>query len=414
MSTITVQGVKNAGDLTQYLFHGHNSKDSRAAAFALSMSGPFASVESFVAKAKEIARVNGRSNQLYSYVLAFHPDEFDVEAQRDLETVRDIACELAERMHDADYMVVVHDDADGGHVHAHIAVMNEDRSTGRALRDYTSWRHGLHQLNDRVMSEFGLNVLPDPSRQLGSWSARRNDFTPGGIEQQLGDKIVKALNDPRSVDFDSYKQVLADDGVTLAKTVRDGLTYKMREKSSNKLRRRKASRLCPDFVWDRVVKQFEINKKREDPFTEIRAKETARRDRKLDALMAESSANWQYFLDHGTAKPEPPKPAQTTHDDVAVDEGVYEPKKTVKTRSKHSERSRSESRASSEPSAVKSSTTPRNDVPLAVRRDPLDSVSIEDLERELKRRKRLADLDRRIRETEASVPRNEDDFEYGF
>lgn len=266
MSTISVQGVKNAGDLTQYLFHGHNSKNSRAAAFALSMSGRFASVESFVAKAKEIARVNGRSNQLYSYVLAFHPDEFDVKSQRDLETVRDIACELAERMHDADYMVVVHDDADGGHVHAHIAVMNEDRSTGRALRDYTSWRHGLHQLNDRVMGKFGLNVLPDPTRRLDGWKVRRNDFTPGSIEQQLGDKIVKALNDPRSVDFDSYKQVLADDGVTLAKTVRDGLTYKMREKTSNKLRRRKASRLCPDFVWDRVVKQFENNKKREDPF----------------------------------------------------------------------------------------------------------------------------------------------------
>ncbi len=262
MAVVSVQGVTNAGGLIRYLFHGHGQEDtSRAVAFALSMPGEDEpSVEAFVAKAKRLALLNGRKNQLYSYVQSFSKAEFSVTSMRDLETVRDIACLLAESMHSADYMVVVHDDAAGGNAHAHIAVINSDNETGKALDRYTSWAHGLHQLNDEVVADCGLTPLPDPSRKLGAWVERRKDFAKDSVERALGDAVDAVLHDPACRDMDTYKTMLAERGVTVAETARDGLTYKMREASTGKLRRRKASRLSPDFVKDNVLLQLEANK----------------------------------------------------------------------------------------------------------------------------------------------------------
>lgn len=262
MAVVSVQGVTNAGGLIRYLFHGHGQVDtSRAAAFALSMPGEDEpSVEAFVAKARRLALLNGRKNQLYSYVQSFSKDEFSVTSLRDLETVRDIACLLAESMHSADYMVVVHDDAAGGNAHAHIAVINSDNETGKALDRYTSWAHGLHQLNDEVVADCGLTPLPDPSRKLGAWVERRKDFAKDGVERALGDAVDSVLHDPACRDMDTYKMMLAERGVTVAETARDGLTYKMREASTGKLRRRRATRLSPDFVKDNVLQQLEANK----------------------------------------------------------------------------------------------------------------------------------------------------------
>lgn len=262
MAVVSVQGITNAGGLVRYLFHGRGQEDtSRAAAFALSMPGEDEpSVAAFVAKARRLALLNGRKNQMYSYVQSFSKDEFSVASLRDLETVRDIACLLAESMHNADYMVVVHDDAAGGNAHAHIAVINSDNETGKALDRYTSWAHGLHQLNDEVVADCGLMPLPDPSRKLGAWVERRKDFAKDGVERALGDAVDAVLHDPACRDMDTYKTLLAERGVTVAETARDGLTYKMREASTGKLRRRRATRLSPDFVKDNVLRQLEANK----------------------------------------------------------------------------------------------------------------------------------------------------------
>lgn len=265
MSTINVQPSKDAAASVAYVLYGNDKAfrerlrsrgQTRAAAIALSMQNGSASPAEFVARAQRLAKAMGRKNELYSYVLAFHPGEFDVTNLADMERVRDIAAKLASRMHSADHLVVVHSDSAGGHGHAHILVINHDNFTGRALQRFTSWKRGLHQLNDELMREEGLRVLPDPTQPKPGWEQRREAFALGGFEQILGDAVFDALHDPRAVDQAAFEAVLGEQGVTLAVTNRDGWSFKMRRTDNGKIGRKKASALTPDFTADAVTEIF--------------------------------------------------------------------------------------------------------------------------------------------------------------
>ncbi len=262
MSTINVQPSKDAAASVAYVLYGNNKAfrerlrsrgQTRAAALALSMANGSTSPAEFVARAQRLAKATGRTNELYSYVLAFHPDEFDVTNIADMERIKAIAAKLAGRMHSADHLVVVHSDSAGGHGHAHILVMNHDNLTGKALQRFTSWKRGLHQLNDELMAEEGLWVLPDPAQPKPGWEQRREAFAAGGFEQTLGDAVFDALHDPRTVDQIAFEAVLAEQGVTLAVTNRDGWSFKMRRIDNSKVGRKKASALAPDFTANAVA-----------------------------------------------------------------------------------------------------------------------------------------------------------------
>ena len=262
MSTINVQPSKDAAASVAYVLYGNNKAfrerlrsrgQTRAAALALSMANGSTSPAEFVARAQRLAKATGRTNELYSYVLAFHPDEFVVTNIADMERIKAIAAKLAGRMHSADHLVVVHSDSAGGHGHAHILVMNHDNLTGKALQRFTSWKRGLHQLNDELMAEEGLWVLPDPAQPKPGWEQRREAFAAGGFEQTLGDAVFDALHDPRTVDQIAFEAVLAEQGVTLAVTNRDGWSFKMRRIDNSKVGRKKASALAPDFTANAVA-----------------------------------------------------------------------------------------------------------------------------------------------------------------
>ena len=265
MSTIIVQPSKDAAASVAYVLYGNDKKfrerlrsrgQTRAAALALSMANGSTSPAEFVARAQRIAKAAGRTNELYSYVLAFHPGEFDVTNPADMERIKVIAAKLAGRMHSADHLVVVHSDSAGGHGHAHILVMNNDNLTGKSLQRFTSWKRGLHQLNDELMREEGLRVLPDPAQPKPGWEQRREAFAAGGFEQTLGDAVLEALHDPRAVDQVAFEAVLGEHGVTLAVTNRDGWSFKMRRSDNGKIGRKKASALTPDFTADAVTEMF--------------------------------------------------------------------------------------------------------------------------------------------------------------
>lgn len=214
-----------------------------------------------------LAGVHGRKVELQSYVLAFAPDEFDVTVPDDLDRIRDIAIKLTERMHTADYLIVVHADSAGHHGHAHILVANHDNLTGKSLQRYTSWKHGLRQLNDDLMRDEGLRVLPDPQQPKPDWELRREAFKSEGFEQTLGDKVYTALSDPRSVDQQAYEQVLEEHGITLAVTHRDGWSYKMRRSDNGKPGRKKASALTPEFTAEGAASIFNIHQQNQQKGT---------------------------------------------------------------------------------------------------------------------------------------------------
>ena len=265
MSTINVQPSKDAAASVAYVLYGNDKQarerlrsrgQTRAAAIALSMQNGSTSPAQFVERAQRLAKAMGRTNELYSYVLAFHPGEFDVTDRDDMERIKEIAAKLAARMHSADYLVVVHSDSAGGHGHAHILVLNHDNLTGKSLQRFTSWKRGLHQLNDEHMREEGLRVLPDPTQSKPGWELRREVFAAGGFEQTLGDTVYEALHDSRTVDQASFEAVLGEQGVTLAVTNRDGWSFKMRRADNGRIGRKKASGLTPDFTAESVAEIF--------------------------------------------------------------------------------------------------------------------------------------------------------------
>ena len=265
MSTINVQPSKDAAASVAYVLYGNDNAlreqlrsrgQTRAAALALSMANGSTSPAEFVTRAQRLAKTMGRKNEAYSYVLAFHPNEFDVTSPNDMGRVRDVAVKLAERMHSADYLVVVHSDSASGHGHAHLLVTNHDNLTGKSLQRFTSWKRGLHQINDELMSEEGLRVLPNPAQPKPGWEQRREAFTAGGFEQTLGDAVFGALHDPRAVDQAKFEAVLGEQGVTLAVTKRDGWSFKMRRADNGRIGRKKASALTPDFTAVAVTEVF--------------------------------------------------------------------------------------------------------------------------------------------------------------
>lgn len=291
MSTVNVRPSTHAAGSVAYVLYGRGSLrrdellangQTRAASYALRMANGGSTPAEFVKRAERLAKAHSRKNELYSYVLAFHPDEFDVTNQRDLDRVRDVAVEMAERMHTADYLIAVHADSAGGHAHAHVLVINHDNLTNKSLQRYTSWKHGLRQLNDKLMSDEGLRVLPNPAEPKPHWELRREAFVPGGFEQTLGDLIYLSLNDSRSIDHESFEQVLEENGVRLKVTGRDGWTYSMRREDNGKWGRKKASVLTPDFTAEGAQKIFVFRTQKGSSHGTTRKHTATRRATKVD------------------------------------------------------------------------------------------------------------------------------------
>ncbi|WFF32863.1 relaxase/mobilization nuclease domain-containing protein [Propionibacterium freudenreichii] len=166
---------------------------------------------------------------------------------------------LAEAAFSAEYLVVIHDDPKGEHVHGHLYVVNHDECTGKALKRNTSWTRGLRQLNDELLVEAGYEPNADPQRPKLDWELRREEFKPGGFEQTLGDLVYESLADPRSVDRAVFEQVLEENGVRLKVTDRDGWTYSMRREDNGKWGRKKASVLTPEFTAEGTQPIFEYH-----------------------------------------------------------------------------------------------------------------------------------------------------------
>lgn len=261
MSTVNVQPTTNARSAVAYALYGRSGdryqrfededKDTRTEWYTCSMGGP----KALVARAEQVSAI-GRRNEMYTYTQNFSPEEFDVNNPEHIQRVHDLGVKLAKRMNSADFLVVTHTDSAGGHLHNHIYVVNHDNLTGKALSRCRSWSRGLRQVNDQLMRDEGCQVLPDPQMPKPDWDLRRGAFKDGGFEQVLGDKVMEALLDQRSVDRESFEQVLAEHEVRLRVTDRDGWTYSMRRDDNGKWGRRKASSLCDEFTAKGVGEIF--------------------------------------------------------------------------------------------------------------------------------------------------------------
>lgn len=273
MSTTHYSASNSAADTEAYV---RGEDDERGAAISCDVPGP---PGSFAARARALTQNTKREVQCLHYRQSFSPDEFDPANPADVQRANDLGYLLGKKMHPhADCMVVTHVDGRGHKVHNHILEINHDNETGKALSEYrtfydrkTGKQRGVQSINDELMLDNGLSVVPRLQHSPKDWELRREDFADGSLDREMGDRMTAALEDPRAVDKAGLIEVIDlqnlrhdDDGLpvprirlhtSIAKRgKRQGQeTWTLyiedrRDETGRAERRKRTSTLCLDFT----------------------------------------------------------------------------------------------------------------------------------------------------------------------
>ncbi len=200
-----------------------NVKQSRAAAWRSDFHNPYDAIT----KIESMLKGTGRKNQALMIIQSFSSDELDPDDPMTPTIVADAAYALAKEVApNSPCDVVVHLDSDGGNPHAHVTIANVDLVTGKAARENGLAHWVLKKTNDKIMREMGLQVLEphalahDVNRSRSGASARGltvDELSKNTWREYLADRVDEALLDPRSVDFDSLREVAREHGVSIEK-----------------------------------------------------------------------------------------------------------------------------------------------------------------------------------------------------
>lgn len=289
---------------------------SRAAAWR----SDFRSPRHAIASIESMLKGSGRKNQALMVIQSFSKDELDPRDPMTPMIVADAAYALAKEVApNSPCDVVVHLDSDGGNPHAHITIANVDLVTGKAARENGLVHWVLKKANDKIMREMGLQVL-EPHELAHDVNRSRSGKSAEGLtvdqldkstwREFLADRVDEAIQDPRSVDFDSLRAVARELGVSIekktsAKSEAEGrdpsVTYALVDDNDEARRfgRSKAActarKLGTDYQWsaihdtmnERIMREQEIEdvqsygedgKQLDAALAELRAVEQDRRD----------------------------------------------------------------------------------------------------------------------------------------
>lgn len=200
-----------------------NVKQSRAAAWRSDFRSPYDAIT----KIESMLKGTGRKNQALMVIQSFSADELDPNDPATPGIVANAAYALAKEVApNSPCDVVVHLDADGGNPHAHVTIANVDLVTGKAARKDGLQHWILKRANDKVMRAMGLRVL-EPDALAHDVNRSRSGASAQGLtvdeldnstwREFLADRVDEALLDPRSVDFDSLREVARKHGVSVEK-----------------------------------------------------------------------------------------------------------------------------------------------------------------------------------------------------
>lgn len=196
---------------------------SRAAAWRSDFRGPYDAIKSI----ESMLKGSGRKNQALMVIQSFSKDELDPRDPLTPMIVADAAYALAKEVApNSPCDVVVHLDSEGGNPHAHITIANIDLVTGKAARENGLAHWVLKKANDKIMQEMGLQVL-EPHELAHDVNRSRSGKSAGGLtvdqldkstwREFLADRVDEAIQDSRSVDFDSLRAVARELGVSIEK-----------------------------------------------------------------------------------------------------------------------------------------------------------------------------------------------------
>lgn len=196
---------------------------SRAAAWRSDFRNAYDAIVSI----ESMLKGTGRKNQALMVIQSFSKDELDPHDPMTPMIVADSAYALAKEVApNSPCDVVVHLDSDGGNPHAHITIANIDLVTGKAARENGLAHWVLKKANDKIMREMGLQVL-EPHELAHDVNRSRSGKSAEGLtvdqldkstwREFLADRVDEAIQDPRSVDFDSLREVARELGVSIEK-----------------------------------------------------------------------------------------------------------------------------------------------------------------------------------------------------
>ena len=208
-----------------YAHYGRPADTSRSRAAA--WRSDFRSARHAIASIESMLKGSGRKNQALMVIQSFSKDEFDPRDPMTPMIVADAAYALAKEVApNSPCDVVVHLDSDGGNPHAHITIANIDLVTGKAARENGLAHWVLKKANDKIMREMGLQVL-EPHELAHDVNRSRSGKSAEGLtvdqldkstwREFLADRVDEAIQDPRSVDFDSLREVARELGVSIEK-----------------------------------------------------------------------------------------------------------------------------------------------------------------------------------------------------
>lgn len=329
MSSTDIRPIYDLGTAADYLALGVGDKKKQHLASGTNRLAPgfwcdAPSIQEFIDWGDRLAEQHGRRVKGHRLLLNFAPDELDVTNPADLQRCGDLAFELAKRAFpNSPCMVVVHDDADGGHAHAHVTILNHDLITGRAPKANRT-HSAIKKLNDQLMREEGMRVITPYAAQRTDWPTRRADLAArleGGTATRydafylgIGDRVAEAKTEALAGDLDQFSTTfarsLADRGVKAIRTEHEvktdhrrghkqgdqvhGLQYEMVDEwtPTKRPRRRQASasKLSSEFTEAGLERAVEAERRRRALELQRQQQATAARLQQQAALAAQQPA----------------------------------------------------------------------------------------------------------------------------
>lgn len=265
MSTINIRPIHVISGAYEYLIHGNGEKRKQHLA------------EGTDRIALEIGDLKGQDFVNHCDRCTFRDSRrkiqaFELRDSFDLSEISPDDPEAIRRAAEKSYMLarkaaphsviwtIVHLDSEGGCVHTHTLICNNDEETGRALSSGMRFSR-LKKLNDELSAELDFRYMP--TAEKGSmWRDERVKYM--GFERVLGDKVEEAKQASNSLE--EFENNLFLHGVECKekiKTLADGTTVSAwtyyawdHSGAKSRKRRRQASKLADDLTKEGIERYF--------------------------------------------------------------------------------------------------------------------------------------------------------------
>lgn len=276
MAILKIRGkVASVGHIKDYL-----EKNDRAVKISLFNVGD---EENWAEDMQLVKSINGQENGIQFYHLI---QNFERQEDNPHYTVKEIsACgkELAQKIADKGYQVVVVTHTDSGLIHNHIIVNSVNFETGRKVRFSTAkkeqtkgphvdfYNQKLYELNDKICKKHGLRTLTE-SKELKDARMKKAGLQPENrksdenylaakktsYKDKMRQSLQKIWQDETILDQENFRARLLEKGLTISrKTSTGNITYQ--DEEGHKVR----AKSLGDFNWIDVTQLLQRNRQRQ-------------------------------------------------------------------------------------------------------------------------------------------------------